>query len=89
MYPFKVLIVKKDQGFLYRVVYQEHTDIDIAVDGVQILCSALPELSVWDDHGTLYLRGYQNHAAHGVTLTPLKTKKEFLMSLNDKLKLML
>jgi hypothetical protein len=89
MYPFKVLIVKKDQGFLYRVVYQQNQTININIDGVDILCSAIPELAMWEDHGTLYLRGYQNHAAHSVTQTPLKTKKEFLMSLNDKLKLML
>jgi hypothetical protein len=89
MYPFKILIVKKDQGFLYRVVYQEHKNIDITVDGVQILCSAIPELAMWDDHGSIYLRGYQSHEDHSVTLTPLRTKKEILMSLNDKLKLML
>lgn len=89
MYPFKILIVKTHHAFLYRVVYQEHTNIDITVDDVCIACSAIPELAVWEDHGTLYLRGYQNHAAHSVTQTPLKTKKEFLMSLNGKLKLML
>ena len=89
MYPFNILIVKKDQGFLYRVVYQENKNIDITVDGVQILCSAIPELAMWDDHGSIYLRGYQSHEDHSVTLTPLRMKKEILMSLNDKLKLML
>ena len=89
MYPFNILIVKKDQGFLYRVVYQENKNIDITVDGVQILCSAIPELAMWDDHGSIYLRGYQSHEDHSVTLTPLRIKKEILMSLNDKLKLML
>jgi hypothetical protein len=89
MYPFNILIVKTHHAFLYRVVYQEHKNIDITVDGVQMLCSAIPELAMWDDHGTLYLRGYQSHEDHSVTQTPLKTKKEILMSLNDKLKLML
>jgi hypothetical protein len=89
MYPFKILIVKKDQGFLYRVVYQQNQTINITVDGVCIVCSAIPELAMWDDHGSIYLRGYQSHEDHSVRLTPLRTKKEYLMSLNDKLKLML
>lgn len=88
MYPFRILIVKKDQGFLYRVVYQQNKTINININGVDILCSAIPELAVWDERGTLYLRGYQNHATHSVTQTSLKTKKEFLMSLNDKLKVL-
>ena len=87
MYPFRILIVQKDQGFLYRVVYQQNKTININIDGVDILCSAIPELAVWDDHGSLYLRGYQNHEDHSVTRKPQRTQKEFLMSLSDKLKL--
>lgn len=89
MYPFKLLIVKKEQEYYYRVVYQNNRSIDITVDQVQIVCSALPEFGMWEDHGTLYLRGHDTDRDHFISTRVSKTPKEFLMSINDKLKLLL
>lgn len=89
MYPFNILIVKKEQEYYYRVVYQNNRSIDITVDQVQIVCSALPEFAMWDDHGTLYLRGHDTDRDHFISTRVSKTAKEFLMSINDKLKLLL
>lgn len=89
MYPFNILIVKKEQEYYYRVVYQNNRTIDITIDEVQIVCSALPEFAMWEDHGTLYLRGHDKDRDHFISTRVSRTAKEFLMSINDKLKLLL
>lgn len=89
MYPFKLLIVKKEQEYYYRVVYQNNRNIDITIDEVQIVCSAIPEFAMCEDTGTLYLRGHDTDRDHIISRRVSRTAKEFFISINDKLKLLL
>lgn len=64
MYPFRLLIVRRE-GYLYtRVVYQDgRPTLNRNID-VKINCCDCVELAVEDDIGTIFLRGDQRRADH-------------------------
>jgi len=66
MYPFRILIVRKDNQLLTRVVYQEDLP-SIQLTGLVIRCCSCPELDVDRTIGTIFLRGdtpRRNHRVH-------------------------
>lgn len=66
MYPFRILMVKKDDVLHMRVVYQEGFP-HMSTSGVRIACSSCPELDVYRAIGTIFLRGdipKLNHRVH-------------------------
>lgn len=66
MYPFRILIVRKDNQLLTRVVYQEDLP-SIQLTGLVIRCCSCPELDIYTQRGTIFLRGDEpnrNHRVH-------------------------
>lgn len=66
MYPFRILIVRKDNRLLTRVVYQEGIP-RIELTGLVIRCCSCPELDIHTQRGTMFLRGDEpnrNHRVH-------------------------
>jgi hypothetical protein len=65
MYPFRILIVRKDDNLLMRVVYQEGLP-NVSANGVYIKCCSCPELDINAHCGTIFLRGDQPDLNHRV-----------------------
>jgi hypothetical protein len=66
MYPFRILMVRKDDAIHMRIVYQEGLP-SMSVNGVRIKCCSCPELDVDRAIGTIFLRGDtpgRNHRVH-------------------------
>ena len=66
MYPFRILIVRKDNQLLTRVVYQEGLP-SIQLTDLNIRCCNCTELDIYTQRGTIFLRGDEparNHRVH-------------------------
>lgn len=90
-YPFRILIVRRDDRLMYRIVYQEPNIQPLVLDtptgNIHIRCSAMPELSIHKFSGTMYLRGhdeFQNHCVN--TYDGKRITDEEIQLLNNKLK---
>ena len=66
-YPFRILIVRKDNKLLTRVVYQEGLPSIQLTGGLNIRHCSCPELDIHAQCGTIFLRGdihERNHRVH-------------------------
>jgi hypothetical protein len=89
MYPFRILIVRKDDQLLMRVVYQEGFP-HIELTGLKIRCCSCPELDIYTQRGIIFLRGddpERNHRVH------IKTEQDvsydtlaFFKNVNNQIK---
>lgn len=90
-YPFRILMVRRDDRLMYRVVYQEPNIQPLVLNtptgNIMIRCSATPELSVHKFSGTMYLRGHQQYTDHCVdTYDGRRITDEEIQLLNNQLK---
>lgn len=67
MYPFRILLVKTDDGIYMRVVYQQYRNVQdtrISTRNILISSAALPEWDIRSNERVIYLRGYAVHKDH-------------------------
>lgn len=96
MYPFRILLVKTDDGILMRVVYQSQNErypyyisSNINNKYIKIETSACPEWAIYNSSDpTIYLRGYVDNKHHvPVFIHDQLPTDELIEELNNKLKL--
>jgi len=91
MYPFRILLVRKDNYVLMRVVYQQHRKIDdhrINTRNIFISSAACPEWAVRDEDPAIYLRGYVYQRDHEARVIGYeKPTDELIEKINNDLKL--
>lgn len=90
-YPFRILIVRRDDLLMYRVIYQEPDIQPLFLNtpngNILIRCSAMPELAVHKFSGTMYLRGHDQFRDHCVdTYDGRRITDEEIQLLNNQLK---
>lgn len=67
MYPFRILLVKTDDGIYMRVVYQQYRNIQdtqINTRNILITSAAVPEWDIRSHERVIYLRGYAAQKDH-------------------------
>lgn len=91
MYPFRILLVKTDDGIYMRVVYQQYRNIqDTRIDTRNILISsaALPEWDIRSNERVIYLRGHAAHKDHMPRrIVSEEPTDELIEKINNDLKL--
>ena len=91
MYPFRILLVRKDDDVFMRVVYQRvrHMDsIRINTRDIVIQSSACPEWGIHHIEPTIYLRGWSTPDDHrSKEIYQYKPTDELIEKINNDLKL--
>lgn len=91
MYPFRILLVRKDNYVFMRVVYQQHRKIDdhrINTRNIFISSAACPEWGIHHIEPTIYLRGWSTPDDHRTKeIYHFKPTNELIEKINNDLKL--